>query len=255
MARRALVLGLMGLGLVACGEESSAGSNPFGTGSDPATMGDGLPSQPTTPTGDGNGGPMQGGDGEVPGNNGGGSDPFEIEQSGPDGGMSTPSDAGLVLPEEVSRVVQCGNDPCEISDGYVCCESWRNTGWDNVACAPEAACDNVEPGFPGPTAWDLTSTCDGREDCGLGQVCCFVSQGMPGAGFGRQCMGLTQCNGGGGLTMGMPQGIYSCNDDGLGELGQPGSDCPRDGQTCVMEADGAESAGGQAGRPYVGICQ
>ena len=286
MKRSALILGLLG-GLAACGGDDSSGgdTNFFDTDGDgfadsvegtADANGNGVPAylDPNeTPTGStaspatgtdtgstGNGTPQGGGSGAVtPPNTGG---PGQGSLDGPESDAGTPGTGGPTDPVIVQPKVACpGAESCVTTDGFVCCESWAEAGFGAPSCKAESACGNMGGGFGGSGEPDVASECDGPEDCGGGQVCCFNMQNMPnifgsGPGLGRECTTFSTCNEGqGGLEFGF-QGVMSCNTDADCNLDTTGDGTPdRMLGTCQQESADDITAAGASPRAHVKLCK
>jgi hypothetical protein len=200
---------------------------------------------------------------QTPGDGDGGSRPGDGDGDGD--GDSRPGDGDgddepLVIEIPVARV-PCGAAVCEIRHSNVCCDYWTRAGFGNVPmCITEDACILSDPlrisddglyveveglltGFDPKRA--VVSRCDGAEDCGAGQICCYVRQGAPiaesfnppvwvGPGAGRQCMSAEDCTAVGAAN-GVPTGVASCNDD---------RDCEKfAGTRCQPEQDNSATTG------------
>jgi hypothetical protein len=134
-------------------------------------------------------------------------------------------------------------------------------------CATRDACRQAYPFdiFSPDLNRVVTHTCDGKEDCSGGQVCCFYAEGRPicdaldpaaclanltGPGGSRICAEEAKCKQGSleFIGEGLPLGVLSCNDDG---------DCQaRAGTSCQPEQDNTLTSGkGVRGRSYVRVCR
>jgi hypothetical protein len=190
-----------------------------------------------------------GGDGQAP--------PDGADQDGEDedgDAADGDDDPPLVIDIPLAKVA-CGASSCDIRDGNVCCESWTTSGFGSESmCIEEPACvrssiidEGLYPEYYDPFDANraVVSRCDGAEDCGAGQICCYVRQGVPipeslgsfnwvGPGAGRQCMFVEDCIAVAAAN-GVPTGLVSCNDD---------DDCAKlDGKSCQPEQNNSASTG------------
>jgi hypothetical protein len=193
--------------------------------------------------------------------------------AGGDGDTGQPLDAGggkvdagppLVIEIPLAKV-PCGSSICEIKNDNVCCESWTAAGGFGTKsmCITDDACvlsGINDQGLYAEAVTEpraVTSRCDGAEDCGANEVCCYVRRGMPlsdflgppwtGPGAGRQCLSYDDCTADGAAS-GVPTGIASCNDD---------KDCKQfKGTTCQSEQDNTATTGKNVkARPTFKVCR
>jgi hypothetical protein len=96
-----------------------------------------------------------------------------------------------LLPLGCGKSDDCGDYDWQVpADGGVICR-----GAEGCLCATGSLCcmemegDRIQPGTCAATCGGLTFTCDGPEDCALGEVCCATYS----AGGGSRCVAITGC--------------------------------------------------------------
>jgi hypothetical protein len=253
----ALAGGAAGAGGAAAGTGGATLGGPAGGGTTGAAPG---PATTGATAGGATTGAMS--EGGTPGGATPGGGPVGVQPAPDAGAPGSGAPPVLTLP---SSSVPCGGSPCDTL-ANVCCESWSTTGFGaQQSCVASTACNRMYSRDDPAMNRVVPHTCDGKEDCPAGQICCFIADGRPicdfadilecnakvtGPGGGRICTEADKCVLGAlaFIGEGVPLGVLSCNDD---------SDCQaRAGTSCQPEQDNTVTTGrGVAARSYVKVCR